>query len=160
MKPTRGCTSQRTSTYHLVLNADFVTRAWTSQVSFRELQRCYPEARRWLSWDQTDLRAIMKPRPFFDILTVALTAWAPASRSRPAAGGWSDAVSPTCRSPAPSHPTRTCGCAQAQLTSSDGPKEASSKITPRKNQLLFPLSNICYQANSSVLTMHPHTALM
>lgn len=101
MKPTRGRTSQRTWIYHLVLTADFVTQAWTSQVSFRELQRCYPEARRWLSWDQTDLRAIMKPSPCFDILTVALTAWAPASCSHPAPGSWSSGVSPTCRSPAP-----------------------------------------------------------
>jgi len=142
-------------------------------VSFRELQRCYLEARQGLSWEQTDLRAIMNFSPFSDNWKGGPSSWVPGQRLRGSAALLSaagPAASPRgraagCRSQAwlhraPGHSALSGWSAPtAQLTSSDGPKEAFSKITLRKNHLLFPLSNICYQSNSSILNMHPCTTL-
>lgn len=70
MSPTRGYTSQRTWIYNSIINTVILSKAWKPLVSLRELQRCYLGARQGLSWEEMDLRAIMKFSPFFDSLIV------------------------------------------------------------------------------------------
>ena len=108
MNPTKGYTSQRTWIHNLVLNTVILSEAWTSLVNFRELQRCYLEGRQGLSWEQIDLRAIMKFSPFFDSLKGGPKSQVPAQR-------WSEhlhgsAALLSAAGPAASHRRRTLGC--------------------------------------------------
>lgn len=101
MNPTRGYTFQRTRIYHLVLNTVILSEARTSPVNFRELQRCYLEARgdelgtkRCQSNNETQSIFCQLQRWLEESGASTGLVWAPAWLGCPALSGWTCCVAP------------------------------------------------------------------